>query len=202
MGLYERFVQDLSQRVASAAAIQTRAIAYRAVDRSKSDAHDPVVDALEWEPLSHPLTINVTRLGDHRGHLGVVTFQRGEQYQVAASFHCASGELAYSLVGGTPGEFDEGVPLEGVDEHGNLVRVPHVFFCDIEHVVDGSGSQIVLEAHLRSLERTFEEDKPTTVVDWFISGPRDRGAFACRRTERIRHESYERHRLGRPRGQP
>jgi hypothetical protein len=40
------------------------------------------------------------------------------------------------------------------------------------------------------------------MVDWYISGPQDHGALACRRSERATHRNYVRRRLGPPRGQP
>lgn len=72
----------------------------------------------------------------------MLTVERGPQYEIIATFHCASAELAGSLTAGGAGEIDEGVSLGGVDHQGNVVAIPNIMFSELTLHIDADVTDI------------------------------------------------------------
>src|SRR5436309_1051611 len=71
---------------------------------------EPFVDAIEWEPLSVPLLVDVVRVGTTTGDFGKLSIRRRHDYRLAATL-IASGTAPWTQphMQTTPGSLNTGM---------------------------------------------------------------------------------------------
>lgn len=156
------------------------------------------VDTVEWEVLSSPVEFEATRVDSKDGHFGRISATRDSQYALSITMQGVETDWSDPTPPGQPGEFHEGVSFEGVDAAGRKIKVPRAFCGDWTRTLGRDGWQVTRSITGYTLERSNGDASPVALSEWFLSGPKGASGFFCRRTERIEHARYERHRHGPP----